>query len=216
MNHKSKEYSQTLKKRVKDMKLTSYFKFILRPYICPLDIVLNSIGEEKKIFDIGFGNGSLLTLVSEYLSPKKIGGLEVDKDLLDNANSILSSYNVDRELILFNGSQIPRKVLNYNVITLIDVLHHIPKQNQFKFLDELFQKISPNSIVIIKDINAENPLVFFNKLHDLILSRQKTHERGLKELLNFLRKRKNIQIRCLKKSRMLVYPHYMLCLKKNE
>jgi len=215
-NHKSREYSRTLKNRVKNIGFTSYLKFVLRPYICPLDIILESIGKEKKVFDIGFGNGSLLTLILEYLSPKKNGGIEIDKNLLDNANFILSDYNIDKELMLFNGSQIPTEIANYNVITIIDVLHHIPKQNQFKFLDELFQKISPNSIVIIKDIDADSPLVLFNKLHDLVLSKQKTYERGLNELLNFLQKRKNIKIEYSKKSRMLVYPHYMLCLKKNE
>jgi 2-polyprenyl-3-methyl-5-hydroxy-6-metoxy-1,4-benzoquinol methylase len=215
MNHRSREYSRILKSHAKDIKFTAFLKFVLRPYICPLDIVLESIGKEKKVFDIGFGNGSLLALISAYLSPKVIGGIEIDEDLLNNATTILSRYSIEKKLMLFNGSQIPTEISNYNVITLIDVLHHIPKGNQFKFLGELFKKIPSNSKIIIKDINADNPLVLFNKLHDLILSRQKTHERGLNELLEFVQKRKDIKIECSVKSRMLVYPHYMLCLRKN-
>lgn len=215
MSQKSKQYSELLRSRsLKEVPFISYLKMVYRPYICPFNRILKEINKNKRIFDIGFGNGTLLTLCAEYLSPVKISGVEIDRDLLENANKILSSYNIDKNLELFDGSNIPHEISNYNVITLIDVIHHIPRNQQFSFLKNIIYKASSNTKIIIKDIDRENPLVFFNKIHDFLFSRQKTHERDLKELTEFFRKQKTVDLQIVETKTMFVYPHFLLVLKK--
>jgi 2-polyprenyl-3-methyl-5-hydroxy-6-metoxy-1,4-benzoquinol methylase len=214
LNIKNKEYVTFLKSKAKTNDLISNLKISYRPYICPFNNILNQIGENKKIFDIGFGNGMLLAICDKYLNPQKLGGVEIDDDLIINAKQLLQSSPTEKDLLQFNGSDIPNKISTYDVVTLIDVLLHIPKDLHFTFLKQLLQKLSKNSILIIKDINRESPLVIFNKMHDLLLSREKTHERGFKELIRFFKQQSNCEIIYSKTQNVLVYPHYFLTIKK--
>lgn len=142
-------------------------------------------------------------------------GIEISETLIQNAKNLnqefISYKNVQFET--FNGFEIPNKIKNYSKIFLIDVLHHIPKKNQLDFLKEIYSKMSKESVLILKDIDDESLLVYFNKIHDFIFSgeigfelkstvaKKLTEEIGFKIMDSFSK-------------RMFVYPHYFLILRK--
>jgi len=164
----------------------SKLKISYRPYICPFDDVLKEVGMNKSIFDIGCGSGMFLCLCAEFLSPKKLGGIEISNKLVSNARTILSGYKVPVTIKTYDGKFVPDNIKDYDTVTLIDVLHHIPTDLQLNFLVDLIGKLSNGTKLIIKDIDLDSKFVIFNKLHDKIFSGEESMElsaTSLKEIL---------------------------------
>lgn len=191
-------------------------KICYRPYICPFAELLNYIDEDEKVFDIGCGSGQFLLLVAEFFNPKLIGGVEVSKTLLENSRKLLSQYKprVNIELYLYNGTDLPDQIKNYNIITLIDVFHHLPVNQRNVFLGKLHEKMSPGATLILKDIDASNPLVFGNKVHDYLLSGERSKEISMYEMQITLNNAGFALIESVKKT-TLWYPHFWFICKKN-
>lgn len=188
-------------------------KIVYRPYICPFDLLLHKAGKNNSIFDIGCGSGMFLKLVSSFCTPRILGGVEIKNELVSNANELLKNFPGQKSIRIYDGKILPIEINKFSHIFMIDVLHHIPKKDQKIFLKELFHKINPGTIVFIKDIDAANPLVVFNKLHDLVISKEIGNEISLGEMENAA-KEIGFKIIETKKIRQIVYPHYLITLSR--
>ena len=67
--------------------------------------------------------------------------------------------------------------------------------------------------LVIKDIDAANPLVIWNKFHDLIVSREIGHELSSKKVSGILAET-SLEITAIQKITTYVYPHYTIVGKK--
>lgn len=209
-----KDLVKLLKNRLPDTSFINQLKIAYRPYICPFEQLLQLVPPQTSVFDIGCGSGMFLMLMAEFCSPQKLAGIEIRQDLIDNAQKLLETYQKPLFLSVFNGKEIPIEIAEYDCITMIDVLHHIPKNEQIHFLEQLYEKMKPEALFLFKDIDAEAlPWVYFNKLHDLIFAREIGNEWKTKEFLDIAEK---IGFKKLKltKQRNFVYPHYTILLKK--
>jgi cyclopropane fatty-acyl-phospholipid synthase-like methyltransferase len=210
---KKKELVKFLSSKNVETDLISKIKIAYRPYVCPFDEILELIGENKMVFDIGCGSGMLLALIAEYQKPKKLGGLEISQNLVDNAVALLEDYSVPAVISLQNGQDFPEEIKNYDFITMIDVLHHVPQKLQMDYLKNLLDKMKKGSRLIFKDIDASSPLIIFNRMHDLIFAKQFVHEKSYNEILQFF-KDNNLEIEISYKKRMLYFPHFLIMVKK--
>jgi hypothetical protein len=73
--------------------------------------------------------------------------------------------------------------------------------------------MKPGSTLVVKDIDAANPLVIFNKLHDLVISKEIGHELKCDETIRLL-KQNHLEIVDCQKTTTYVYPHYTVVAKK--
>lgn len=200
----------------KNISVLDRCKIIYRPYITPFVEILSIIPHRSRIFDIGCGNGALLNLIYQTKSPIKIGGIEISKKLVDNANELLhktlnnnSENYIEINIKQYDGISLPN-LIGYDVVLLVDVLHHIPKIQLMDFLLSLKQNMKSGSILILKDIDAGKALlVLFNKLHDLIVSQEIGNEISKKRAENFLLQA-GFKIKLTTYQRMLWYPHYTI------
>lgn len=190
-------------------------KIAYRPYVCPFDDLLNYLPENASVFDIGCGSGMLLSLIAVFKKPSKLGGCEINKQLVNNANAVLSTENVNAKVYYFDGDSIPEEINNFDFITMIDVLHHIPKDKQFDFLTQLVSLMHSGSELILKDIKGESILSYWNKIHDLLLAGEIGHELNSSMLKSFFKDELKMQVKSFTSRRMLLYPHFTLILKKN-
>lgn len=187
-------------------------KFAYRPYVCPFELLMGAIPQGAKVVDIGCGNGSLLAVVAHFLKPVAVAGLEVKQSLVDQARQVLAPYQAKIEL--FDGENLPEWIGEYSHVVLNDVLHHVPKAQQKKFIETIVYKMAPNATLVLKDIDADHKvLCLFNKLHDLILSKEIGNERGARELESWLSPL-NGKITSQVYQRTLVYPHILFTFKK--
>ncbi|KAA6348783.1 Ubiquinone biosynthesis O-methyltransferase [termite gut metagenome] len=213
--YKNKDLSKYLKTLIIDGNFIANAKIVYRPYICPFNVILDIIKDKSiSFFDIGCGFGQFLSLVVKYLCPDKVMGIEISNELLKIANQTLQltkfqNYNLE----VYNGSQLPVTLKDYNYISMIDILHHIPKKEQEAYLKNLCQHLKKGDKLLFKDINAKTPFVIFNKIHDLILSRQITHELPAAKVVDIF-ENMELEIRYFKKITTIVYPHYIILAEK--
>lgn len=201
------------KKEVKEAGFFDKIKIAYRPYICPFDEILNLIPEKSTVFDIGCGSGMLLSLIAEFRDPKNLGGCEISEKLVMNASKVLNEFR-EAEIRLFDGKEIPDEINKFDVVTMIDVLHHIPSKLQNDFLRQMINKMKVGATLIFKDIKKESPLSYWNKVHDLILSGEIGNEVNSKKLEHFFTEELGLDLLARTEKRMFLYPHFTLVLKK--
>ena len=203
-----------LSSRIPKTSWLNQLKIAYRPYVCPFNELLDAIPLKASVFDIGCGSGMFLMLAAEYRQVQKLAGIEIHQQLINNAESLLLYYQKPLQLSVFDGENIPEWLSEYDCITMIDVLHHIPAEQQEKFLQQLYNKMKPKARLIFKDIDAAAiPWVYFNKLHDLIFAQEIGKEWKASYFLQFAQKL-GFQILQVHKKRTYVYPHYTVILEK--
>lgn len=201
--------------RTPDAGLVDKLKIVYRPLICPFDDLLAYVASNNRVFDLGCGRGQFALLLAEFVKPRAIAGIEISQELIEKAHALLSGYSADIPIDFrsYDGVHIPEFIGEYDVVFMIDVVHHIPRAAQKTFLCNLHQRMAPGSRLIIKDIDAASPLVFANKLHDLVLAGELGHEMTQ---ANMLQSALDAGFTLLgsRERRMLWYPHFTLELQK--
>lgn len=190
-------------------------KIKYRTYICPFVDLIGKIKPGDKVGDVGCGSGQFLLLVSRFAnSPDYLYGIEISERLIHNANELFSeNVSIKHKFETFDGSHFPDELREMDIIFLIDVLHHVPKKSQIRFLEDLCALMKPGARLVLKDINAASPLVFFNKTHDLIFAGEIGHEISTDTAVELLKKN-GLNIIDQDKRRMYVYPHYTIVARK--
>lgn len=191
-------------------------KIRYRPYICPFDQLLEYAVGHEAVFDIGCGSGQLCLLLAEFSQARRIHGIEIDERLIRNARAEVGEVDARSQRIaftLFDGATIPEMVKDFDLVFMVDVLHHVPKESQEQFLKHLFERMGAGTRLVLKDIDASSPFVRANRLHDRFLSGAVGHEwtfaraRDYCDSLGFVVEESRLQ-------RTAFYPHYFLRLRK--
>lgn len=158
----AKSFSQSL--GLKDRLLNTW-----RPRICPFHEIMEYVPDQSRILDIGGGSGLWLYLLSRS---KKISfglGMEVDSAKVDLANAI----KTDTDPLEFQvaAPEDPWPSGQFDCLSMIDVLHHVPRSHQRDFLRRIDQ--TGVNRIIFKDIDPTAKCkAAMNTLHDLVLSHE--------------------------------------------
>jgi 2-polyprenyl-3-methyl-5-hydroxy-6-metoxy-1,4-benzoquinol methylase len=190
-------------------------KIKYRPYICPFDELLEYARHESSVLDVGCGAGQFCALIARFTEVERIKGIEIDPSLIDDAIRLTRAHpdttKVDFEV--FDGMTIPDDIATYDLIYMIDVYHHMPKDVRGDFMRQLHSKMKDGARLMLKDIDAASLLIPFNRLHDLVFAGEPGHEISrttAAELLSSL----GFSILESRRKRVLVYPHYFILARK--
>lgn len=212
---KNSEIIKFLSSKSSNTSFVNKLKIRYRPVICPFPVLLAEIGDNNNVFDIGCGSGQFCALVAEFTGAQRIMGVEIMEELVKNAIDVNAEVKTKAmHFMKFDGKILPNEMRDYDVIFMIDVFHHIPKESQFAFMQEVFSKMASGAKLVFKDINAASPLVVFNKLHDLVFSQEIGNEISAKKAAEILVKI-GFEIATTSEKTTFVYPHYQItCIKK--
>ena len=189
-------------------------KVYYRPMVCPFVELINLVKEGEKVGDIGCGSGQFGLLLAEFARPSFVFGIEISERLVNNARQLFEHYaHTAYEFQVFDGSVFPDRIRELDVIFLNDVLHHVPAPAQQQFIKDLIAKMKSGARLILKDINGSSPLVYCNKMHDMVFAGEIGHELPWKKAQSWL-EQNNLEILNFSKKRMYVYPHYTIVAKK--
>lgn len=182
-----------------------------RPLICPFDRLLAYAANAQSVFDIGCGSGQFCSLVAQFTPAMRIHGVEIENRLIENARQITEEFKGRKKIIFerFDGRQLPGVMNEFELVYMIDVLHHIPAAQQETFLHEVAGKMKKGANLVFKDINAAHPFVVFNKLHDVVFSGAPGHELSRKRVRTLLEKT-GLRVEEDYTQTVLLYPHFFL------
>jgi len=145
-----------------------------RPYICPFEVLLESIEPNSDVLDIGCGGGLFLGLIAERGKLSSGVGVDTSRQGIEvarkmSANNALSPKLDFRQVEA--GADLPDSM--FDVVALVDVLHHIGKSKQCESVRQAAMRVRPGGKLIVKEI-ATRPRwrALANQLHDLVLARQ--------------------------------------------
>lgn len=189
-------------------------KIKYRPYVCPFDELLGFAQPGMAVYDIGCGSGQFCALLANFTSAKTIKGIEIDRNLVRNANEIAKNLQgKNMSFSYFSGIKIPSDISKYDLIYMIDVYHHIPTLIRDDFMRQVYKKMKPGARLVFKDIDAGSPFIPFNKLHDLIFAKEFPKEISFYRATQFLTDL-GFKIVGVRKKRIFVYPHYFILVQK--
>jgi 2-polyprenyl-3-methyl-5-hydroxy-6-metoxy-1,4-benzoquinol methylase len=144
----------------------------LRPSIARFDRVICHIPPEARTLDIGCGNGLLLALAQRYADLRLGIGIDRNAAAIAAARRMAVSLPIPLSFRLgATAEDWPAE--NFDVVMMIDVLHHIPQAARQAMIEAALGRVAPGGLFIYKDM-CRRPVLrrLWNQLHDLILARQ--------------------------------------------
>ncbi|HXO01309.1 MAG TPA: class I SAM-dependent methyltransferase [Stellaceae bacterium] len=146
-----------------------------RPYICPFGTLVALVPQDARVFDIGCGSGLFLGLLGA--TGRVAGGLGVDVSFsaIEVARTMAKQLPAGHDVeFRQHAAEAPWPHELYDVVSFIDVMHHIPPPVQRDVFARAAGCIAPGGMMIYKDI-APVPRwrALANTLHDLLLSQQR-------------------------------------------
>ncbi|NNC91482.1 MAG: class I SAM-dependent methyltransferase [Acidimicrobiia bacterium] len=174
MRAESERASDTAAQLYGSAPLFSRLQQRLRPRVCPFEQLVPEIRNSGgRMLDFGCGAAlfGLHCLTEGYV--KAVDGVDVSASALEVAEAA-RHLAADGENVRFRLGEIPEST--YDVISMIDVMHHIsPVEQRTTFLG-LCDSLAPGGVLVYKDM-CRRPRwqALANRLHDLILNREWIH-----------------------------------------
>lgn len=150
---------------------------VLRPYICPLEEILPLVPAGSAVLDVGCGGGLFLGLLADSGRVSRAVGFDSSPAAVAVARSMTVNLpNHTTVEIRHIDATAPWPSESYDVVSLVDVLHHVPPAAQRAVLSRAFDCVRPGGLLLYKDM-ATKPKwrAICNQLHDLVLARQWIH-----------------------------------------
>jgi 2-polyprenyl-3-methyl-5-hydroxy-6-metoxy-1,4-benzoquinol methylase len=148
-----------------------------RPYICPFGEILRHVPRDAQVLDIGCGGGLLLGLLARLRGVSGVG-FDMSPDAIEVARQMASRQPDFAGKLQFHvlRAQEDWPTTNAGVVTIVDVMHHVPPDAIASVLTKTFSHVPPGGRLIYKDM-ASRPLwrATHNRLHDLLVARQWIH-----------------------------------------
>jgi 2-polyprenyl-3-methyl-5-hydroxy-6-metoxy-1,4-benzoquinol methylase len=191
-----------------------------RPYICPFGPLVDWVHQGSRVFDIGCGTGLWLIMLNALHRIASGVGCDANGKSLEVATRAAELLNCDSrgKTVALSFTQTasieewPDET--FDVVSIIDVLHHIPPSLQESFLRAAWQRVRPGGRLIYKDMASSPALhALVNQIHDLILARQFIHYFPLKSALDQLARSGGI-LRHQGEWRRGPYAHELLVIEK--
>ena len=160
-----------------------------RPFICPFDRLLPLVPAGTSVLDVGCGAGLFLNLLAASGHTGPLHGLDASGSAIAAAQRAAAQLPAGAS-VRFECRDATQEwpSASFDVVSLIDVMHHIPPQAQQGVIARVARALAPGGVFIYKDMVARPLwLAGANRLHDLLLARQWIHYAALHDVERWCR-----------------------------
>lgn len=186
----------------------------MRKIICPFDRLIDKIPEHGYHLDLGCGYGIFCSFLSEKKPNIDITGIELDEKKI----AIAHENYANKHIHFFTGDATAIKATKeYDSITCIDLLHHIPSNYHEDVLRGVYSSLKDDGIVIIKDMDKQPFLKYlWNYIHDIVMTRSvHMYYISKQELVRLVEKSGFVLVEAQDIPNVL-YAHYYIICKKDQ
>lgn len=169
LSHLEELYNPRTFKRKMD-----YIKYNFSPYI------KKHSKDDIVVLEIGPGLGEFVNYLNT-IGITNIDVLDIDKGILGH---IKSSYKIKHAILSRDIKMVDNKLRKYDIIFLLQVFEHIPKEQYKTFIQTLYKHLKPRGRIIITVPNGGNLLGLSERYNDLQHEALFT-EHSLRELANY-------------------------------
>jgi len=122
---------------------------ILRFALSPISDMEAYVPQKGKILDLGCGTGIFANILCMGSKDRNVLGIDLSSSRIATARMI----SKDRPNLKFITGDVNSVAFgDYGIITIIDLLHHMPYPEQEKILLKVYTKLQDNGLLIIKDL----------------------------------------------------------------
>jgi 2-polyprenyl-3-methyl-5-hydroxy-6-metoxy-1,4-benzoquinol methylase len=147
---------------------------IYRPFICPFDALLPLVPPGARLLDVGCGAGLFLALLADEGLIATGRGFDASEPAVALAQSMLANVPASHSV------QIERRESSagwpdeqFDAVSMIDVLHHIPRPARPQVIATVASRLKPGGVFIYKDmVSRPRWRAWCNQAHDLVVARQ--------------------------------------------
>lgn len=188
---------------------------IIRMMLVSFAEIEKLIPKEGKILDLGCGNG----LFSHYMyltsTNRSITGVDLDEERVNAAQKTVE----DNHPMRFYYSDVNDIDLgNFQIMTLIDLLHHMPYHEQEKLLKTIYNNLNDEGVMIVKDLKKDPFWKYIiHYIHDTISYKGSSlYFRSREDMVSML-ERVGFHVEKYDIDKWNIYPHVVYrCVKKAE
>ena len=125
----------------------------LRPFICPLDKIIQNVPANSDALDIGCGAGSLIGLLAKLNAIRSGKGLDIDEKAVADASkmSLYLDKRFEIEFLCEELQQFAQRGKMFSAVLMVDVLHHVNPGKQIDLSISL-KFCATKRILIFKDM----------------------------------------------------------------
>ncbi len=148
-----------------------------RHRICPLGLLARQVPEGSRVLDVGCGGGLLAAHLVASGRAVEVHGIDASRPAIEIAQSMSQRL---KDVAPGAGVQFEHRQVQdglpdalFDVVCLIDVLHHVPVEAQERAFLDAASRVRPGGVFLYKDM-ADGPVWCsgMNRLHDLVMARQ--------------------------------------------
>lgn len=148
--------------------------------ICPFERLIPHVASGASVLDAGCGAGLFLALLAGAVPDVAGVGFDSSRPAIEAAARMAeqvkqSGLRAELRFVRLDFAE-PWPAGLFDVVSLVDVLHHVPPANQKSVFEKATKSVKPGGVLLYKDM-ANHPAfhAWMNRLHDLLLARQWIH-----------------------------------------
>lgn len=187
---------------------------ILRPKL--LSVMDLLLPDEGRILDIGCGFGLFAAYFGQTHPRRRIVGVDPNERRVAMARRVCESIGLEGNTFLAGDARFIPLEGTFAGAYVLDVMHHIPEQDQLPMLERLRDLLAPRGVLIMKDITTEPAFgLEFTRLLDRVMvgwnePLRYRHHREWGEMLSSL----GFHVRMVRVPDILPYPHVVIAATK--
>ncbi len=186
----------------------------LRRIICPFESIIEELPEEGRLLDIGSGYGTFCLLAAERTS-LSITGLELEEGRVRAAN-LQAAKEGKKGKVKFIAKDVSERFKGrFDVVTCVDVFHHIDKRLHGKLLAEIRKSLVKSGRFIVKEMDTK-PLhkYLWNMAHDVAMTRSVKMHYMPKERFAQVLEDSGFRVERMRDLSNPLYAHYLISARK--
>ena len=183
----------------------------LKSIVFPFSKIESSVPKAGNIIEVGCSYGLTAAYLALKSKKRKIIGLDNNKERIRSAKRIWKRIP---NLRFRTRSLLEKVAIKRNqVILAVDLLHHVPLEQQRQFLSSCYEKFDQTNLLIIKEIDKKPFFKFLlNYIGDMLMNPEGFYFKDSRVLKKEL-ERTGFDVG-YKEIKHILYPHYVLICRK--